>query len=162
MASPARPRLRLEALQRGLHRLADGFHVGELRRGVVAGVAAGGREAAEQRPAQRIDHDVRGPDVAMHDPSLVQVADRLGHLLGDPAEFLEPRRLPRRQRLPAGVARQQSQPALVLDQRHEADDPRMVEVRQERGLVPQRLGRPALLDGHQLPTVQLGAKCHEP
>ena len=96
----------------------------------------------------------------MDDPALVQVADRVRDFLDHPAELLDTLRLPGRQRLPAGIAREQAQAALVLGQRHEVDDPRVVEVSQERGLALQLLGGASLLDSHQLLPVQLGVKGH--
>ena len=96
----------------------------------------------------------------MDDAPLVQVADRLCRLLDGPAELFEPLWLPRRQRLPPGVAREQAQPALIVGEGHEVDDARVVEVPQQRGFVPQRLAGVPLLDRHQVLPVQLGAKCH--
>ena len=157
----ARPRpIRLQPPQYGQRRLTDGPHIGEMLCDLTPRVTPGGREAAEQRAAERVDHHVCRPDAPMDDPVFVEIANRLRDFLDGTAEFLEPLWPPRRQRLPARVAREKAQPALVVGERHETDDPRVVEVGEKRGLGSERFGGSTLLDGNQLLLVQFGPQSH--
>ena len=110
--------------------------------------------------AQRVDDDVTGADRAMGHTPLVQVVHSAGEILDDPAEFLEPLRLPRRQRFPAGIAGEQPQSPFVVGESHETDDPGVVEITEERSLAAQGLGGSPVLDGDQLLTVEIRTQRH--